>query len=270
MNLIEIEHWQRDADLEDLEGFRHGTRAAPTFYRMGIVKATEGDGPMVFVASDDGADRHGDTIAVDGWDIEGFKANPVFLWLHGMDTNHLLPIGRVPKVWAENKQLLAAVEWDVADGFAVEVRDKYQRGFLKAVSVGFRPLEFDEIEPDGDKGAKGSGRGIKFLKQELLEVSAVPVPANPRALQRAKGWNLTKRYWPNMPKPVAATVINQANLPASSHGVTIYVVEETYGNNVTTSTIATSTIAPPQPGSLAPIAKAIREFNEALRGPGGE
>ncbi|WP_144789989.1 hypothetical protein [Lysinibacillus fusiformis] len=29
-------------------------------------------------------------------------------------------------------------------------------------------------------------RGVKFLAQELLELSAVPVPSNPTALQQAK------------------------------------------------------------------------------------
>lgn len=178
------EEWQREADLEALEGYKRGTREAPVLYRSGTIKTAESDdAPMVFVASDDGPDRHGDTIAADGWDLKQFQANPVFLWMHGLDVMHQLPIGRVPKVWFEKTQLLSAVEWDKADPFAAEVHGKYRRGFLKAVSVGFRPLEYEEIKPG--KGMKSGMPSIAFKLQELLEISAVPVPANPRALQKA-------------------------------------------------------------------------------------
>lgn len=231
IDLVEAEKWERDDNLEALEGFRHGTRAAPTLYRAGSVKVAEGDAPMVFIASDEDPDRHGDTISVAGWDTEAYKANPVFLWLHGLDEGHLLPIGKVPKVWGEGKQLLAHVQWDKADPFATEVQGKYQRGFLKAVSVGFRPLEFAEIKPESDKRAKGMMPSIAFLKQELLEISAVPVPANPRALQKALYGG--QRFWqmPVKPQEVPPTDI---------------------------------------PDPLAPVAKAMRELTEALRGPGGK
>ena len=76
MELLELEQWQRDTDLENLEGFRHGTRAAPTLYRAGMVKAVEGDSPTVFIASDEEPDRHGDTIAVAGWDLKAFESDP--------------------------------------------------------------------------------------------------------------------------------------------------------------------------------------------------
>ena len=63
----------------------------------------------------------------------------------------------------------------------------YAEGFLHAVSVGFRPLDW--------RWAAGEERadGIDFQRQELLEFSCVPVPANPEALVavRAKGIDLT-------------------------------------------------------------------------------
>ena len=256
MNLLELEKWQRDADLENLEGFRHGTRAAPTLYRTGTLKVPDGDAPMVFIASDDQPDRHGDIITVEGWDIEGYKANPVFLWLHGMDLMHLLPIGRVPKLWTEAKQLMAAVEWDDADPFAAEVRGKYRRGFLKAVSVGFRPLAFEEIKADGDGDGTTPDRdrlGIKFLKQELLELSAVPVPANPRALQRAKAWNLRSARAGYYSLPVTVTVPNNTT------------VANTY---TFTAGIGQTNLHPQDRGQvadpLAQIASAIQELKAKL------
>lgn len=240
MELLELEKWQRDTDLENLEGFRHGTRAAPTLYRAGIVKAAETDAPTIFIASDEEPDRHGDTIAVGGWDTKAFEVNPVFLWFHGMDSNHQLPIGRVPKVWGEGKQLLSAVTWDKADPFAAEVQGKYQRGFLKAVSVGFRPLEYEEIRASDDKDKAGHARGqvtgIRFLKQELLEISAVPIPANPRALQKSYYYAVRVVPVHTPPDPIP-------DVPDSE----------------------TSELSP-----LASILAAVRQHKEALIGPGGK
>jgi hypothetical protein len=56
-------------------------------------------------------------------------------------------------------------------------------GMLNACSVGFRPLEqtYDSVRG-----------GTTFLRQELLEFSVVPVPANPEALvQRARTLGLS-------------------------------------------------------------------------------
>ena len=78
----------------------------------------------------------------------------------------------------EGARLLASVEFDQSDPFAVEIRDKYQNGFLRAFSVGFRPLR---------SSPRRDGRGMVFEQQELLELSAVAVPAHPGALK--KGYN---------------------------------------------------------------------------------
>src|SRR5207249_12058254 len=51
----------------------------------------------------------------------------------------------------------------------------YRGGFLNAVSVGFIPLRWEN-------GSQEKGYRRKFLEQELLEVSAVSIPANPNAL----------------------------------------------------------------------------------------
>jgi len=55
----------------------------------------------------------------------------------------------------------------------------YKGGFLSAVSVGFIPFIWED-------GGAGSGSGPaprrRYLEQELLEVSAVAIPANPDAL----------------------------------------------------------------------------------------
>ena len=51
----------------------------------------------------------------------------------------------------------------------------YRGGFLNAVSVGFIPVRWEN-------GSADSLFRRKYLEQELLEVSAVAIPANPDAL----------------------------------------------------------------------------------------
>ena len=60
--------------------------------------------------------------------------------------------------------------------FAQEVAVLYRTGFQKGVSVGFKPLRYEERRHE-KTGAS--------LEQELLETSAVPVPASRNALTRA-------------------------------------------------------------------------------------
>ena len=167
---------QRTEELESLYRFKKGLEPSPVLHRdTGHVKVNAGDQPMVFVASEESEDRLGDVIAADGWQLDNYKNDPVFLWMHDQS---IPPIGNISKVWLDVKQLLASPRWDEEDDFAKLIHGKYQRRFLHAVSVGFRAQEFEEREATGGRG------GLHFKKQELVEISAVPVPAHPRALQK--------------------------------------------------------------------------------------
>jgi hypothetical protein len=66
--------------------------------------------------------------------------------------------------------------------FADTIFNLYRGKFLNAVSVGFIPLE--QPEPILDADGRSTG-GYEFTSQELLELSAVPIPANPEAVARA-------------------------------------------------------------------------------------
>lgn len=131
-------------------------------------------GPLTFVASTGAVDRHGDTVAPEGWRLDAYRENPVVLWAH----DYRRPaIGRAQSVWRDGGALLARLEF--ADtGFAREVEGLYRQGYQQGVSVGFRPLRFEERRD----ARTGAFLGIRFLEQELLEISAVPVPANQGAL----------------------------------------------------------------------------------------
>ena len=138
---------------------------------------TGNDKAYLVVASTGEVDRHGDTVAPDGWRLDAYRANPVVLWAH----DYRQPaIGRAPAVWRQDGSLLASIEFAPTD-FARTVAALYQQGYQRGVSVGFRPIRFEERRD----ARSGAFLGIRFLEQELLEISAVPVPANGNALLRA-------------------------------------------------------------------------------------
>ena len=68
------------------------------------------------------------------------------------------------------------VEFDQGDDFAKFIQGKYQRKMLRAQSVGFRALEFEE--------RKDEKKGMHFTKTELLEISAVTVPMHAASIRR--------------------------------------------------------------------------------------
>lgn len=111
-------------------------------------------------------DRQGESINPKGWSLENFKKNPIILFGHDY---YSLPIGKALKVWVEDGKLMFTIKFS-SKPFAQDVFDLIKEGMLNAVSVGFIPLKWDE---------KGD---YTFAEQELLELSVVPVPANPEAL----------------------------------------------------------------------------------------
>lgn len=145
---------------------------------------TLGERVLEFIASTENVDRMGDIIRSKGWLLKPFKKNPVFMWAHNYDQP---PIGRALKVWVDKdtKQLIQQIEFADAEtyAFADTIYKLYKGGFLHAISVGFIPLDWegkDEDNPDP------KWEGNVFTKQELLESSAVPVPANANALVNAR------------------------------------------------------------------------------------
>ena len=129
------------------------------------------------VASDETVDRDGDVIKADGWDVTNFLKNPVIPWGHDY---HQPPVARAEQVKIEDGKLMIKARFASADDypFADTIYRLYKGGFLRAFSVGFKPIEWKEVDQDGR-------RGWDIEKAELYEVSAVTVPANPNALARA-------------------------------------------------------------------------------------
>jgi hypothetical protein len=65
-------------------------------------------------------------------------------------------------------------------------------GFIKAGSVGFLPVEWRFAD------SKDRPFGMDFLKQQLLEFSIVPAPANANALIEARSWRGGRKADPEL------------------------------------------------------------------------
>jgi len=157
--------------------------------RSGLAVQTslpQGDeAPVIdFVASSQALDRYGEVIVASGWRLEAFRRNPVFQNAHQYG-DVLFTLGKaliteVRELGAPRRPVLfQRIEFAVeANPMARIAYGLYRGKFLNAVSVGFIPVRWET-------GSAEAGYRRKYLEQELLEVSAVAIPANPEALQRA-------------------------------------------------------------------------------------
>lgn len=143
------------------------------------VPADAGEEPVVdFVSSDETLDRYNEIICASGWVLDRYQKNPVFQDSHDYSTI-LRTIGRATITEVRDGQLFQRICFAVdANPLARIGYAMYRGGFLHAVSVGFVPIEWEN-------GNGQSGFDRKYLKQELLETSAVAIPANPNALELA-------------------------------------------------------------------------------------
>lgn len=132
-----------------------------------------------YVLSDSSVARDTHTIDQNGWKLDNFLRNPVFLWAHD-DSG--LPIGKMTDIGVIGGKLRGVVEYAQRDlyPFADTVFQMVKQGFLNAVSTAWLPLDW---KFSTDKSRIG---GIDFIRQELLEVSQVPIPALATALAEAR------------------------------------------------------------------------------------
>lgn len=128
---------------------------------------TDGDaGTFSVVCSTSDRDRQNEVINQDGWDLSFYKLNPVVLWAHDYNA---MPIGVTTSISVEGGKLIASGKF-APTPFAQQIRQLYDLGFVRTVSVGLIPKEYDTNDRD------------VITKAELLEFSFCPVPANPFAL----------------------------------------------------------------------------------------
>lgn len=129
-------------------------------------------------ASDETLDRYDEVIEAGGWQLENYLRNPVIQNAHNYgDIIHTIGKALVTKI--EGGALMQTWKFATnANPIAKIARDMYRDGFLNASSVGFMPIEWINGDNKADYRRK-------YTKTELLEVSAVGIPANPNALALA-------------------------------------------------------------------------------------
>lgn len=151
-----------------------------------IEKGADG---LSFVASTDAPDRYGDTVDQTGWDTASFEANPVLLWAHDYSKP---PVGKVGQLDKSGNLTARAIEFTPKEmnAFGAEVGAMVEAKFLNTVSVGFLPKAWEERYDEG-----GRFLGYHFKSAELLEISVVPVPANPQALAEGRAFAKSLTEW---------------------------------------------------------------------------
>jgi len=134
------------------------------------------------IASTPDVDRYGDIVA-GPWRLENFKANPVIPWGHCYSQP---PIGRAVDIGIEEGILVAEIEWDddPMNPLGQLVASQFRRGMLSTVSVGFYPGTSTPRSSLPEDDPRRAERGMVHTDNELLEISAVTIPANPNATAR--------------------------------------------------------------------------------------
>lgn len=162
--------------------------------------------PLLFTITTDAVDRDQDIVDPAGIRVDNYKHNSVMQWAHNYDE---FPVGKSVEMFSTQikamkdgtEQSFNAIKarvvfqpdsnyhesWTGIRGSMV--RRMYITGFLSAVSIGFDPQEWVAIGGEDATEKTPSDllnmrldNGTRFTSWELLEFSAVPVPANPQAL----------------------------------------------------------------------------------------
>jgi phage head maturation protease len=157
-----------------------------------------GEKVFYFKITDDSIDRDKDIIIPSGIDVSKYLDNPVVLFAHNFKG---MPIGKTVSIDTEN-MIAGIVFADTEEGRTV----KYlvENGFLNAVSIGFIAKKiydkygffasFEQLKEDMPEWYNANKDKLLeaervIAKAELMEISVVPVPANPNAVvvMRSKG-----------------------------------------------------------------------------------
>ncbi len=163
---------------------------------MTVKSVNEDDRIITGIASTPSPDRDGDIMEPEG---AKFRSDTPFLWQHDRSQ----PIGTcTPKMVKEGLQITAKLVKPTSDmpsqlvARLDEAWASIKAGLVRGLSIGFRPIEYSFL----DEG------GIRFLSWDLLEVSAVTIPANAEcSIQTVKSFDRQLIAASGTEKPVVKT-----------------------------------------------------------------
>lgn len=163
---------------------------------MTVKSVNEDERIITGIASTPSPDRDGDIMEPEG---AKFRSDTPFLWQH----DRYQPIGTcTPKMVKEGLQITAKLVKPTSDmpsqliARLDEAWASIKAGLVRGLSIGFRPIEYSFL----DEG------GIRFLSWDLLEVSAVTIPANAEcSIQTVKSFDRQFLAASGNEKPVVKT-----------------------------------------------------------------
>jgi len=175
---------------------------APALKAMQEIKAASDTGTFKIIISSEHRDRQGETVLQDGINTDEYMRNPVVLNshdYHGIENIIGLTTSITKEIIEGVKVTIAEGKWAPTEG-GQAARKLWEGGFLNAGSIGFIAMTF------------ASSDSSIITSSELLEWSAVAVPANSRAVRinsiglteewlRSKGFTFEKEADPKSEPP---------------------------------------------------------------------
>lgn len=156
-------------------------------------------GLVEYVASNETVDSYREVIRVSGWKFDLFRQNSPFVDSHQYDTVQTL-LGKVVDFKLDRSggkpALVETVQWaiDVPENQLAQLGFRMtERGYLKAVSVGFWPVRIcspsenraEYAQHCAELGLTQQQPRCIYLEQQQVELSACVIGANPDALARS-------------------------------------------------------------------------------------
>lgn len=137
-----------------------------------------GDDEVEVVMSTAALARDGHILLPQGCRLENYRANPIVLWSHDPDK----PVGNAENTTVEPDKITARVKFAPIgiSHKADEIRGLTKAGVIRAVSIGFDPIDGEPLDSKKPRG------GQRFTDWELLELSFVSVPSDTGAVVTAR------------------------------------------------------------------------------------
>lgn len=153
----------------------------PILFRAAPTEITTVDGSQdtfKFVITTNDVDRYGDIVEPSGMDATTYLNNPVVLFNH-ISSADILPIANALDLTAVNNGIVSTAKFHLDTQLSRECAALLAKGYLRATSIGFSPIEWQDIaNENGDRYCNSR----RYTKWSLFEYSVVNIPANPYAL----------------------------------------------------------------------------------------
>ncbi len=182
-----------------------------------VVDTDEKERTVKAVISTDGVDSDKEVVVTRGLNFDRFEKNPIVLFNHDASAP---PVGK--SLWhkVKRREVLALTRFAETD-FAEEIFQLFIGGFLRAWSIGMDPgtVKVREAEESDVRKRPDHAGARRFIDSaDIVEYSAVTVPANEDALNRAfsKGMIKHAAKYITMPEPVVIeekTIVRAVKVP---------------------------------------------------------